>query len=92
MGPTPQLFFGRHQCSTPQPPRPSSSSTQRELLVAAVTIHQATVSLRWLWLAEWDLRGSDLENMSLSKRFLQEGRKEKLAGMEGTSVRTYTRC
>lgn len=44
------------------------------------------MSLGWLLPSEKDLRGSDLENMSLSKRFLKEGREEKLAGMEGDRV------
>lgn len=33
-----------------------------------------------------DLHGSDLENMSLSKRFLKEEREEILAAMEGDRV------
>lgn len=56
------------------------------MLLAPVSSHQAAVSLGWLLPSEKDLRGSDLENMSLSKRFLKEGREEKLVGMEGDRV------
>lgn len=63
----------------------SAQLQHSELLAASVTSRQVTVSQGWLLLWEQDLHGSDLENMSLSKRFLKEGRKEKLVGMEGTS-------
>lgn len=56
-----------------------SSSTQQEPLVASVTSRQPLCHCEWLLLWEQDLHGSDLENMSLSKRFLKEGEKGEIS-------------
>lgn len=56
------------QCSREQP-----GPAQGALTLSEDSAAIATRPLPLLLLSEQDLRGSDLENMSLSKRFLQEG-------------------